>query len=127
MRAGASLPGPNEKWLSCDSHFLYRVVPRRGLGHTGATPAGPAGPAFLALTRCAQAHRFLGQMKKWLPCDSHFLYRVVPRRGLEPPHLAAHGPEPCASTNSATWAHAAQLGQLKLRVHGNLFNRDAES
>ena len=29
---------------------------------------------------------------------------VVPRRGLEPPHLAAHGPEPCASTNSATWA-----------------------
>lgn len=30
--------------------------------------------------------------------------RVVPRRGLEPPHLAAHGPEPCASTNSATWA-----------------------
>src|SRR5690606_2545473 len=22
---------------------------------------------------------------------------VVPRRGLEPPHLAAHGPEPCAS------------------------------
>lgn len=30
---------------------------------------------------------------------------VVPRRGLEPPHLAAHGPEPCASTNSATWAY----------------------
>ncbi len=31
---------------------------------------------------------------------------VVPRRGLEPPRLAAHGPEPCASTNSATWAGA---------------------
>ena len=30
--------------------------------------------------------------------------RVVPTEGLEPPHLAAHGPEPCASTNSATWA-----------------------
>src|SRR5471030_1203247 len=29
---------------------------------------------------------------------------VVPTEGLEPPHLAAHGPEPCASTNSATWA-----------------------
>lgn len=29
---------------------------------------------------------------------------MVPRRGLEPPRLAAHGPEPCASTNSATWA-----------------------
>jgi hypothetical protein len=32
-------------------------------------------------------------------------YLLVPKRGLEPPHLAAHGPEPCASTNSATWAN----------------------
>jgi hypothetical protein len=30
--------------------------------------------------------------------------RVVPTEGLEPPHPKAHGPEPCASTNSATWA-----------------------
>ena len=29
---------------------------------------------------------------------------VVPRAGLEPAHLAAHAPETCASTNSATWA-----------------------
>ena len=29
---------------------------------------------------------------------------VVPRTGLEPAHLAAHAPETCASTNSATWA-----------------------
>ena len=29
---------------------------------------------------------------------------VVPTEGLEPPHPKAHGPEPCASTNSATWA-----------------------
>ena len=29
---------------------------------------------------------------------------MVPRRGLEPPHPKAHGPEPCASTNSAIWA-----------------------
>ena len=31
--------------------------------------------------------------------------KQVPTEGLEPPHLAAHGPEPCASTNSATWAY----------------------
>ncbi len=35
--------------------------------------------------------------------------RVVPTEGLEPPHLAAHGPEPCASTNSATWALLLRL------------------
>ena len=29
---------------------------------------------------------------------------LVPRKGLEPSHLAAHAPETCASTNSATWA-----------------------
>ena len=28
----------------------------------------------------------------------------MPRKGLEPSHLAAYGPEPYASTNSATWA-----------------------
>ena len=29
---------------------------------------------------------------------------MVPRTGLEPARLAAHAPETCASTNSATWA-----------------------
>ena len=32
----------------------------------------------------------------------YFMY--VPRTGLEPARLAAHAPETCASTNSATWA-----------------------
>ena len=34
---------------------------------------------------------------------------MVPRKGLEPSRLAAHGPEPCASTNSATWARGGPL------------------
>ena len=29
---------------------------------------------------------------------------AVPKKGLEPSRLAAHAPETCASTNSATWA-----------------------
>ncbi len=29
---------------------------------------------------------------------------LVPRKGIEPPHLAAAGPKPAASTNFATWA-----------------------
>lgn len=35
---------------------------------------------------------------------STVLNSLVPTEGLEPPHPKAHGPEPCASTNSATWA-----------------------
>jgi hypothetical protein len=33
-----------------------------------------------------------------------FFPNLVPRRGLEPPHLAALVPETSASTNFATWA-----------------------
>ena len=36
----------------------------------------------------------------------YFMY--VPRTGLEPARLAAHAPETCASTNSATWAYTFQ-------------------
>ena len=41
---------------------------------------------------------------KWWSFDAVCFMLVVPRRGLEPPHPKAHGPEPCASTNSAIWA-----------------------
>jgi hypothetical protein len=30
---------------------------------------------------------------------------MVPKGGLEPPHLAAHEPESCVSTNFTTWAY----------------------
>ncbi len=38
------------------------------------------------------------------PTYYYILTKRVPRTGLEPARLAAHAPETCASTNSATWA-----------------------
>jgi hypothetical protein len=45
---------------------------------------------------------------------------MVPRRGLEPPHLAALVPETSASTNFATWANSS--GARILRLETNLSN-----
>ncbi len=86
------------------------MISRRGLGHTGATPVGLACPTFLVPTSGAQALVFLGWNEKSRPsCDDRLFGILVPRRGLEPPHPKAHGPEPCASTNSATWALTAEF------------------
>src|SRR5690606_14993168 len=41
--------------------------------------------------------------KPRLHCCNRGFEKLVPRKGLEPSRLAAHGPEPCASTNSAIW------------------------
>ena len=38
------------------------------------------------------------------PTNCLHIEKRVPRTGLEPARLAAHAPETCASTNSATWA-----------------------
>ena len=43
------------------------------------------------------------RFRVWQSC----LVYLVPGRELESPHLAIHGPEPCASTNSATRAQLA--------------------
>lgn len=61
---------------------------------------------------CAVAYRrrariaCMRQATKNPPCAGFVFADLVPTEGFEPPHLAAHGPEPCASTNSATWAFA---------------------
>ena len=45
---------------------------------------------------------------------------MVPGRELESPHLAIHGPEPCASTNSATRASLKVYHYTAWRIAGRL-------
>jgi hypothetical protein len=92
MRAGALLPGLKEKADCLVAISLSYLVPRRGLGHTSATPAGPACPAFLVLAQCAQAHCFLGQKEKADCLTAISLLNVVPRRGLGHTSATPAGP-----------------------------------
>ena len=48
---------------------------------------------------------------------------VVPRAGLEPAHLAAHAPETCASTNSATWAFGCGCKGTTILFYMQIFLR----
>ncbi|MCO8632174.1 hypothetical protein, partial [Burkholderia multivorans] len=59
-RAGALLPGRKMKKAGMKPTFLKQMVPRRGLGHTSATPAALASAAFRVLAQSAQALCFLG-------------------------------------------------------------------
>src|SRR5690606_26318014 len=59
------------------------------------------------LVRLRQTESHCDRSKRRLGAFKRRMRMMVPRRGLEPPRLAAHGPEPCASTNSATWARCA--------------------
>jgi hypothetical protein len=47
---------------------------------------------------------------------------MVPRRGLEPPRLAAQVPETCASTNSAIWAARVHVSGAPVAVN-RLFSK----
>ena len=41
---------------------------------------------------------------------------LVPRGGLEPPHLLAHEPESCVSTNSTTWAGVCEKEGKEMEI-----------
>jgi hypothetical protein len=98
----ASLPGLQTKNAGMEPAFAC-LVPRRGLGHTGATPAWLVSQAFLVLARGPQWASLPGLQTKNAGMEPAFAC-LVPRRGLEPPRLSALVPETSASTNSATWA-----------------------
>jgi hypothetical protein len=59
-------------------------------------------------------------------CPFFIVLQMVPRRGLEPPHLTAPEPKSGASTNFATWAAALRAGILAdLRLSsGQLYLHD---
>jgi hypothetical protein len=50
---------------------------------------------------------------------------MVPRRGLEPPRLAAQVPETCASTNSAIWAATVHVSGSPFAVNSEFQNSRA--
>jgi hypothetical protein len=78
------------------------VLSRPAINHVGNFPGNKK--PYQPESRLAQVFMlFTGHEKKKARLREP-IHVLVPRRGLEPPHLAAHGPEPCASTNSAIWA-----------------------
>ena len=51
---------------------------------------------------------FQGILNQKIPIHWGF-FIIVRWRGLEPPRLAAHGPQPCLSANSSTSAQAGRI------------------
>ena len=69
-------------------------------------------------TRC-------GHGKRKIPSEFPLTGFFVPRTGIEPARLAAHAPETCASTYSATWAYFSakyseqKIGFKPLRIYSD--------
>ena len=89
------------------SLLFYALVPRRGLEHymfsTGCRSFFKrAGNLFKSSRNCAPHSFEPGQTKKRALARRAF--SQVPRRGLEPPHLAAYPPQGYVYTNFTTWA-----------------------
>ena len=90
-----------------DLHHIGGAVAGRELHHAEPVAVGVE-PHGLGVDRHrARVGRQVGQVAA-VQADGHRRYpespSLVPRRGLEPPRLAALVPETSASTNSATWA-----------------------
>jgi hypothetical protein len=84
---------------------FYVLVLMMGPGHVPRPRQALQGLPFESpRARCAGTLLVCPKRKRPIDFHQSTFYVLVPTEGLEPPHLAAHGPEPCASTNSATWA-----------------------
>ena len=93
---------PAEDLLSCTGFVATLRVTFDDFPRTCSQP-DRHGTDRASKTKNPAGSRLYGVFFYYTNCFADYL--LVPKRGLEPPHLAAHGPEPCASTNSATWAN----------------------
>ena len=90
------------------------MVPTKGLEPLHPKAHGPEPCASTNSATWALMLLLLATLSHYCTADynENSSLLVVPTKGLEPLHPKAHGPEPCASTNSATWALCCLLQLL---------------
>ena len=82
--------------------FSHSGIPPNGAGKGGRTP-------LTSLEGWCTADMPYPHYRSKSSCTTSV--KMVPTKGVEPLSLAAHGPEPCASANSATSAKTSNTSE----------------
>ncbi len=99
------------------------MVGTRGLGHESSlASSGRSRPRLLLAVATALSPAFsssrIHTMTLREECPQHSSRIVVGTRGLEPPWIAPHAPEACASTNFATCPSDYYMSKRRKRQKG---------